>query len=81
MNCQQTNTAWYDMQMTLIALPAMKDHKKGVIVNIGSAAGSVVPASPLTSVYAGTKVSTHGLLCKLTHWQQPFQHLLMCRCM
>ncbi|KAL3133117.1 hypothetical protein ABBQ38_007016 [Trebouxia sp. C0009 RCD-2024] len=42
-------------QMTLIALPAMKDHKKGVIVNIGSAAGSVVPASPLTSVYAGTK--------------------------
>lgn len=45
------------MQMTLLVLPAMKDHKKGVIVNIGSAAGSVVPASPLTSVYAGTKVS------------------------
>ena len=44
------------MQMTLIALPAMKDHKKGVIVNVGSAAGSVVPASPLTSIYAGTKV-------------------------
>lgn len=42
--------------MTLIALPAMKDHKKGVIVNVGSAAGSVVPASPLTSIYAGTKV-------------------------
>lgn len=51
------STVWYGMQMTLMALPAMKDHKKGIIVNIGSASGSVVPASPLTSVYAGTKVS------------------------
>lgn len=50
-------TVRYVMQMTLMALPAMKDHKKGIIVNIGSASGSVVPASPLTSVYAGTKVS------------------------
>ncbi|KAA6427626.1 MAG: hypothetical protein FRX49_02289 [Trebouxia sp. A1-2] len=42
-------------QMTRIALPAMKAHHKGTIVNIGSASGSLVPATPLTSVYAGTK--------------------------
>ena len=56
MPCQYSMVR-YGMQMTLMALPAMKDHKKGIIVNIGSASGSVVPASPLTSVYAGTKVS------------------------
>jgi len=44
------------LQMTRIALPAMKANRKGTIVNIGSASGSLVPATPLTSVYAGTKV-------------------------
>ena len=43
--------------MTSIVLPAMKDRGRGAIVNVGSAAGSVVPSTPLVSVYAGTKVS------------------------
>lgn len=42
-------------QMTRIALPRMKENRKGAIVNIGSGSGSLVPSSPLTSVYAGTK--------------------------
>lgn len=42
--------------MTRIVLPAMKEQGRGGIVNVGSAAGSVVPSTPLVSVYAGTKV-------------------------
>lgn len=46
--------------MTRIVLPSMKERGRGAIVNIGSAAGSVVPSTPLVSVYAGTKVSTYA---------------------
>ncbi|KAK9823306.1 hypothetical protein WJX72_001797 [[Myrmecia] bisecta] len=42
-------------KMSHIVLPIMKQKRRGAIVNIGSAAATVVPSSPLLSVYAGTK--------------------------
>eukprot|EP00210_Caulerpa_lentillifera_P003692 g3525.t1 len=43
------------VEMTRIVLPGMIDRKKGVIINIGSGVGSLLPCSPLLAVYAGTK--------------------------
>lgn len=44
------------IQMTAIILPQMVERKKGVVINIASAA-SILP-SPLLTVYSATKVST-----------------------
>ena len=56
------------LQMTQIALPAMKANRRGIILNVGSGSGSLVPASPLTSVYAGTKVR-HSYFLSLQRWR------------
>lgn len=45
------------VQMTKLVLPAMKKRKQSAIVNIGSAAATVLPSGPLYAVYAGTKAS------------------------
>lgn len=42
-------------KMTKIVLPGMLAKKKGVIVNVGSAAGIIPVGDPLYSVYSGTK--------------------------
>lgn len=46
----------FGKQMTKLALTGMLKRKKGMILNIGSAAGTFVPSSPLLAVYGGTKV-------------------------
>ena len=48
--------------MTQLVLPQMKTRKQSVIVNIGSAAATVLPSGPLYAVYAGTKVSRQIVL-------------------
>lgn len=42
-------------RMTHLILPKMVDRKRGAIVNIGSAAGSMRTGNPLLSVYSATK--------------------------
>ena len=42
--------------MTQLVIPGMEKRRRGAIVNIGSAASTLLPAGPLLSVYAGTKV-------------------------
>ena len=44
------------MQMTQLVIPGMAKRRRGAIVNIGSAASTLLPAGPLLSVYAATKV-------------------------
>lgn len=44
------------VQMTRMVLPGMINRRKGVIINIGSGVGSLLPSAPLLAVYAGTKV-------------------------
>ena len=48
-NCRAT------VRMCKAVLPGMVRRRKGAIVNIGSAAATVLPADPLYAVYAGTK--------------------------
>lgn len=42
-------------EMTRIVLLGMAKRKRGIVVSLGSGVGSVMPASPLLAVYAGTK--------------------------
>ena len=42
--------------MTRLALPQMLKRKKGVVLNVGSGVGVLLPSSPLLAVYAGSKV-------------------------
>jgi len=42
-------------KMTKIVVPQLLEKKKGVIINVGSAAGLVPVGDPLYSVYSGTK--------------------------
>ena len=44
------------LQMTQLVIPGMAKRRRGAIVNIGSAASTLLPAGPLLSVYAGTKL-------------------------
>lgn len=48
-NCRST------VRMCKLVLPGMLSRKRGAILNIGSAAATVLPADPLYSVYAGSK--------------------------
>ncbi|KAL4426395.1 hypothetical protein ABPG77_004689 [Micractinium sp. CCAP 211/92] len=41
--------------LSKMVLPGMKERGRGVIINVGSGAATVIPSSPLLSVYAGTK--------------------------
>ena len=41
--------------MTRTVLPGMLARKRGAIINIGSAAATVLPSEPLYAVYAATK--------------------------
>ncbi|KAF3785078.1 putative oxidoreductase [Nymphaea thermarum] len=45
----------FTTRLTHLVLPAMVKKKKGAIVNIGSASGSLLPASPLATIYSATK--------------------------
>jgi len=42
-------------KLTKIVLPRMAEKKKGIIINVGSAAGLIPIGDPLYSVYSGTK--------------------------
>jgi len=42
-------------KMTKLVLPSMIEKKKGVIINVGSAAGLIPIGDPLYAVYSGTK--------------------------
>ena len=48
-NCRST------VRMCQAVLPGMLSRRRGAILNIGSAAATVLPADPLYSVYAATK--------------------------
>lgn len=43
------------VMLSKMVLPGMKERGRGVIINVGSGVSTVIPASPLLSVYAGTK--------------------------
>ncbi|VAH33493.1 unnamed protein product [Triticum turgidum subsp. durum] len=42
-------------RMTHAVLPGMVERKRGAVVNIGSGAASIMPSTPLYTVYAATK--------------------------
>ncbi|KAL4430884.1 hypothetical protein ABPG75_006140 [Micractinium tetrahymenae] len=41
--------------LSKMVLPGMRERGRGVIINVGSGAATIIPTSPLLSVYAGTK--------------------------
>ena len=57
------------LQITRLVLPKMKERRRGAVVFIGSAAATILPASPLLAVYGATKASKPHLprigLCDL----------------
>ncbi|KAF3793679.1 Very-long-chain 3-oxoacyl-CoA reductase 1 [Nymphaea thermarum] len=46
-------------RVTHVVLPQMVKKRRGIIVNLGSASGSLMPAHPLSSLYGATKAYIH----------------------
>ena len=60
------------LRMCRIVIPGMLKRRRGAIVNIGSAAGTVLPSDPLYSIYAGSKSFVDGFSRSLHTELKPF---------
>lgn len=60
------------LRMCRIVIPGMLKRRRGAIVNIGSAAGTVLPSDPLYSIYAGSKSFVDGFSRSLYTELRPF---------
>ena len=65
------------VQMTRIVLPGMEARKRGVIVNLSSAAYELLP--PLLTVYSATKVRVKKRLCMYNQPAGLCQYIIVAR--